>query len=60
MLVDLQELHDRIVNAVALVDFTFLYKMRDEWEYHLDVSHVTRASHTEHPLKKKPLKCFQV
>jgi hypothetical protein len=32
MPVDLQELRDRIVNAVALIDVTFLNKLWDELE----------------------------
>jgi hypothetical protein len=46
--VDLHKLCDRIVNTVALVDVTFLNKLRDELEYHLDVCHITRYSHIEH------------
>jgi hypothetical protein len=48
MPLDLQELRDRIVNAVALVDVTFLNKLWDELEYRLDVCHITRGSHIEH------------
>jgi hypothetical protein len=44
MPVDLQELHDRTVNTIALVDVTFL----DKLEYRLDVCRITRGSHTEH------------
>jgi hypothetical protein len=40
ILVDLQELHDRIVNATALVDVTFLNKLWDEL-YQLDVCRIT-------------------
>jgi hypothetical protein len=48
MPVDLQELCDRIVNTIALVDVTFLGKLWDELEYCLDVCHITRGSHIEH------------
>jgi hypothetical protein len=48
MPVDLQELCDRIVNAIALVDANFLVKLRVESEYHLDVCHMTRGSLIEH------------
>jgi hypothetical protein len=48
MPVDLQELRDRIVNAIALVDVTFLNKLWDELEYRLDVWRITSGSHTEH------------
>jgi hypothetical protein len=46
--VDLQELHDEIVNTIALVDVTFLDKEWDKLEYHLDVCRITRGSHIEH------------
>jgi hypothetical protein len=36
MPVDLQELYHRIVNAIALVDVTFLNKLWDKLEYRLD------------------------
>jgi hypothetical protein len=48
MPVDLQELCDTTVNAIALVDVTFLGKMWDELEYHLDVCRTTRRSNIEH------------
>jgi hypothetical protein len=41
--VDFQELRDGIENAIVLVDVTFLNKLWDELEYHLDVSSITRA-----------------
>jgi hypothetical protein len=44
MPVDLQELRDRIVNAIALVDVTFLNKLWDKLEYHLDVCRKTQAA----------------
>jgi hypothetical protein len=50
MPVDLQELRDRIVNAIALVDVTFLNKLWDKLEYRLDVCRITRSSHIEHLL----------
>jgi hypothetical protein len=43
MAVDLQELRDRIINAVAQVDATFLNKLMDEWQFRLDV-----CLHIEH------------
>jgi hypothetical protein len=48
MPVDLQELCDRIVNAIALVHVTFLGKLWDELEYRLDVCRITRCSSIEH------------
>jgi hypothetical protein len=38
MPVDLQELRDGIVKAIALADVTFLNKLWDELEYHLYVA----------------------
>jgi len=52
---DLQKLHGRTVNAIALVGVFFLNKLWNELEYHLDVCHITRGSHTEHLLKPKQL-----
>jgi hypothetical protein len=52
MPVDLQELCDRTVNTIALVDVTFLDKLWDKLEYCLDVCCITRGSHTEHLQKK--------
>jgi hypothetical protein len=52
MPVDLQELYDRNVNAIALVHVTFLGKLWVELEYHLDVCHITRRSNIEHLQKK--------
>jgi hypothetical protein len=48
MPVDLQDLRDRIFNAIALVDVTFLTKLWDKLEYRLDVCHINRGSHIEH------------
>jgi hypothetical protein len=48
MPVDLQELRERIVNAIALIDVTFLNKLWDELEYRLDVCRITRGSHIKH------------
>jgi hypothetical protein len=48
MPVDLQELRDRTVNAIALVHVTFLGKLLDELEYRLDVCCITRVSSIEH------------
>jgi hypothetical protein len=53
MPVDLQELCDRIVNAVALVHVTFLGKLWVELEYRLDVCRITRRSNIEHLYIKK-------
>jgi hypothetical protein len=48
MPVDLQELRDRIVNAIALVHVTFLGKLWVELEYRLDVCRIIRGSNIEH------------
>jgi hypothetical protein len=48
MPVDLQELCDRIVNTIALVDVTFLDRLWDKLEYYPDVCCITRGSHIEH------------
>jgi hypothetical protein len=48
MPVELQELRDRIVNAIALVHVTFLGKLWVELEYSLDICHITRGNHIEH------------
>jgi hypothetical protein len=37
-----------IVNTIALVDVTFLDKLWDKLDYHLDVCRITRGSNTEH------------
>jgi hypothetical protein len=47
MPVDIQELHDGIVNAIALVHVTFLGKLWVELEYRLDVCRITRGSNDE-------------
>jgi hypothetical protein len=47
MPVVLQELHDRIVNAIALVHVIFLGKVSVKSEYHLDVCCITRGSNIE-------------
>jgi hypothetical protein len=47
MPVDLQEIRDRIVNTIALVDVNFLDKLWDKLEYRLDVW-MSRDSHIEH------------
>jgi hypothetical protein len=52
MPVDLQELRDRIVNAIALVHVTLLGKLWVELEYYLDVCRITRGSNIEPLLKK--------
>jgi hypothetical protein len=49
------EIHYRIVNIMALVDVTFLYKLWDELEYRADVCSITRCSHTEHVKKLEVL-----
>jgi hypothetical protein len=48
MPVDLQELCDRIVNAIALVHVTFLGKLWVKLEYRLDVCRITGGSNIEH------------
>jgi hypothetical protein len=48
MPVDLQEIRDRIVNAIALVHVTFSDKLWVELEYRLDVCHITSGSNIEH------------
>jgi hypothetical protein len=48
MPVDLQELRDRIINAIALVHVTFLDKLWVELEYRLDVCHITRGCNIEY------------
>jgi hypothetical protein len=44
MPLDLQDHRDRIVNAMVLVDVTFMSKLWDELECCLDVGPVTRAA----------------
>jgi hypothetical protein len=51
MPVDLQEIEDRIVNAIALVHVTFLGKLWVELEYRLDVYRINRGSNIEHLYK---------
>jgi hypothetical protein len=48
MPVDLQEIRDRTVNTIALVDANFLDKLWDKLEYRLDVCRITRGSRFEH------------
>jgi hypothetical protein len=48
MPVGLQELRDRIVNAIALVHVIFLDKLWVELEYRLDVCRINRGSNIEH------------
>jgi hypothetical protein len=48
MPVGLQELHDRIVNAIALVHVTFLGKLWVKLEYRPDVCRITGGSNIEH------------
>jgi hypothetical protein len=55
MPVDLQELRNRIVNAIALADVTFLNKLWDELQYRLDVCRITRRGHAEHLYKPEVL-----
>jgi hypothetical protein len=47
MLVDLQKIRDRTVNAIALVGVTFLNKLWDELEHRPDVCRTARGSHIE-------------
>jgi hypothetical protein len=53
--VDLQEIRDRIVNTVALIDANFLDKVWEKLEYRLDVCRITRGSHVEY--LQRNLKC---
>jgi hypothetical protein len=46
--VDLQDLHERTVNARALVDVTILDKLWDKLEYRLVICCITTGSHIEH------------
>jgi hypothetical protein len=48
MPVDLQEVYDRIVNVVPLVNVTFLNKLWNRLEYCLDIFFINRGSHIEH------------
>jgi hypothetical protein len=48
MPVDLQELRDKIVNAIALVHVTFLSKLWVKLECRLDVCRITRGSNIEY------------
>jgi hypothetical protein len=47
MPVDFQEIRDRIVNTIALLDVNFLDKLWDKLEYYRDVCRITRGSHIE-------------
>jgi hypothetical protein len=48
MPVGIQEIQDRTVNTIALVDANFLNELWDKLEYCLYVCHITRGSHIEH------------
>jgi hypothetical protein len=48
MPVDLQEIRDRVVNTIALVDANFLDKLWDKLEYRLDVCRIIGGSNIEH------------
>jgi hypothetical protein len=48
MPVDLQEIRDRIFNAIALVHVTFLGELWVELDYRLDVCRITSGSNIEH------------
>jgi hypothetical protein len=48
MPVELQEIRDRIVNTIALVDANFLDKLWDKLEYRPDVCHITGGSNIDH------------
>jgi hypothetical protein len=50
MPVDLLELRNRIVNAIALVDVSVFNRLRDELEY-LNVCNILRGSHIGHVKK---------
>jgi hypothetical protein len=58
MPVDLQELCDRTVNAIAVVRVTFLGKLWIELESCLYVCHLTWGNNIEH-LKKKKLEVLR-
>jgi hypothetical protein len=45
--VGVQELRERICNATTVVDITFLNKLREEFEYRLDICRITRGNYTE-------------
>jgi hypothetical protein len=45
--VGVHELRDRICNATTVVDIIFLNKLREEFEYRLDVCRITRGNYTE-------------
>jgi hypothetical protein len=50
---DLQEIRDRIVNTIALVNANFLDKLWDKLEYRLDVCRMTRGQPYWTLLKKR-------
>ena len=45
---NLQELHDRITAAVALIDLDMLTRVWNELDYWLDVCHISQGGHIEH------------
>jgi hypothetical protein len=45
---DFQELRERVFDAIAVVDTTFLNKLLDELEYPLDVCRILVGSQIEH------------
>lgn len=45
---DFQELRERVFDAIAVVDTTFLNKLLDELEYPLDVCRILGGSQIEH------------
>ena len=48
VLANLQELHDRITAAVALIDCDMLTRVWKELDYGLDVCHISQGEHIEH------------
>ena len=45
---NLQELHDRITAAVALIDRDMLIRVWNELDYRLDVCRISQGGHIEH------------
>ena len=45
---NLQELRDRITEAVALIDCDMLTHVWNELNYQLDVCHISQGGHIEH------------
>ena len=45
---NLQDLHNRIIAAVALVDRDMLTRVWNEMDYRTDVCRITKGGHIEH------------